>query len=64
MKVKIISCSRPSFWYAGFVGQTFTVERDIFFDEHDKVYKYEVKPTKTTDVLYLININDCKAIAE
>lgn len=62
MVVKVIKSSNPSYWYAGFIGQVFTVEPVSEFDEYDKCYKYTVVPTPGTDALYMISVHDCQML--
>jgi hypothetical protein len=38
--VKILRCSRPTYWYCKHVGEIFAVED--YFDEHNKQFKYRV----------------------
>ena len=59
MKVKIVKCTNPGFWYAGLVGQTFDVEPSAKVDT-DCVKKYTVVPTPGTCALFLINVDDCQ----
>lgn len=59
--VKITKASNPSYWYAGFIGQIFTVESPSFVDD-DKVLKYTVVPSPGTDPLFNINVDDCKVL--
>lgn len=62
MIVQIIKSSNPGFWYAGLVGQNFTVE-DVAIIDTDKVEKFTVVPTPNTDPLFLINCEDCKVLS-
>lgn len=59
--VKITKSSNPGYWYAGFIGQIFTVEFPSFVDE-DHVQKYTVMPSPGTDPLFNINVDDCKVL--
>lgn len=63
MRVKIVKCSNPGFWYAGLVGQSFEVEDHQIVDI-DKNEKYEVIPTPGTDSLFYINVDDCFSFDE
>lgn len=53
MKVKIIKCSKPSYWYAKEIGNIFEVKQDTYFND-----KYVVKKRKNL----LIGKYDCQVI--
>lgn len=63
MIVQIIKSSNPGFWYAGLVGQNFTVEDHTIIDV-GRVEKFTVVPTPGTDPLFYINCEDAKIIKE
>ncbi len=59
--IKITGCENPASWYAGLVGQIFTVEDGITRDTDGKD-KYTVKAPEGQDPLFFISVIDTKKI--
>lgn len=60
MKVRIVKCSNPGWWYANKVGQTFdVVKRYYLIRSNEERPEYQVK-----DGIGLIEKSDCEVIEQ
>ena len=58
MKIKVISCSNPSYWYHNEIGNIFTILKDNDVDDVDYYVKQDISGW------YMIRKNDAKIINE
>jgi hypothetical protein len=61
MKIKIIKCSSKIYWYKNYIGETYEVNSNRFYDKLDESYNYEIKAGNFTGNLILIS--DCEIIS-
>lgn len=62
MEIKITGAGRGTYWYAGFIGQTFEVVRDANDERGYQVIHYDPRDVKETK--YYVGKEDCAVVSE
>lgn len=67
MKIKVIKCSSPFYWYSLHIGKTFDVHKiqvDIGEENFEMKDVYGVIEDSTRHVIYYFDIEDCELLKE